>query len=60
MEYFGEPLQKIREQVESQFGFKVQVTRTEVGGFCADCQQGDLAVDPAEESAPSPVPASPA
>ena len=60
VEYFGEPLQKIREQVESQFGFKVQVSRTEVGGFCADCQQGDLAVDTAEESVPSRVPPSPA
>ncbi len=42
VEYFGDPLQEIKRQVEAQFGFKVHVARTEVGGYCADCQQGDL------------------
>ena len=37
-EYFGDPLRSLREQVESGFGFQILVTRTEVGGYCADCQ----------------------
>ena len=37
-EYFGDPLREMRAQVESQFGFKVTVARTELGGYCADCQ----------------------
>ncbi len=42
VEYFGEPLKQIRDQVESQFGFRVDVARTEIGGYCADCQQGEI------------------
>ncbi len=57
VEYFGEPLQQIRSQVESQFGFKVQVARTEIGGFCADCQQGDLAADEADGPSKASPPA---
>ena len=45
VEYFGEPLREIKRQVESQFGFKVDVARTELGGYCADCQQGDIGDD---------------
>lgn len=45
MEYFGNPLQQIKEQIEEQFGFKVEVARTEVGGYCADCRQGELSRD---------------
>ena len=37
-EFFGEPLQKLRKQVESHFGFQVVLARTEVGGYCAHCQ----------------------
>lgn len=37
-EFFGEPLQRLREQIESGFGFQILVNRTEVGGYCADCQ----------------------
>src|SRR3954463_9708472 len=37
-EFFGEPLQKLRRQVESHFGFQVVLARTEVGGYCAHCQ----------------------
>ena len=51
VEYFGDPLQQIRDQVESQFGFKVQVCRTEVGGYCADCQQGDLSAEVPDKAA---------
>jgi Fur family transcriptional regulator, ferric uptake regulator len=37
-EFFGEPLQKLRKQIESHFGFQILLTRTEVGGYCAHCQ----------------------
>lgn len=37
-EFFGEPLARIRRQVESTFGFQVLVARTEVGGYCSHCQ----------------------
>lgn len=38
-EFFGEPLQKLRKQVESHFGFQVLIQRTEVGGYCSHCQR---------------------
>ena len=37
-EFFGEPLQKIRRQVEQNLGFQILLTRTEIGGYCAHCQ----------------------
>lgn len=37
-EFFGEPIQSMRQQVESGFGFKIVVARTELGGYCPDCQ----------------------
>ena len=37
-EFFGEPLRQIRAQIESDFGFQILVTRTEIGGYCADCR----------------------
>ena len=37
-EFFGEPLQKMREQIESHFGFQIVLARTEVGGYCSHCQ----------------------
>ena len=37
-EYFGGPLQNMREQIEAQFGFQIIIARTEVGGYCAHCQ----------------------
>lgn len=37
-EYFGESLQKLRDQVQEHFGFQILVTRTEVGGYCPHCQ----------------------
>jgi Fur family ferric uptake transcriptional regulator len=37
-EFFGEPLQRLRRQVESMFGFQVILARTEVGGYCSHCQ----------------------
>lgn len=38
-EFFGEPLQKLRRQVEAHFGFQVVLARTEVGGYCSNCQR---------------------
>jgi Fur family transcriptional regulator, ferric uptake regulator len=37
-EFFGEPLHRLRKQIESHFGFQVLLARTEVGGYCAHCQ----------------------
>src|SRR5579864_2941002 len=37
-EFFGDPLQKLRKQIETHFGFEILLTRTEVGGYCAHCQ----------------------
>lgn len=37
-EFFGEPLQKLRRQIEAHLGFQILVCRTEIGGYCADCQ----------------------
>ncbi len=37
-EFFGEPLQRLRKQIESHFGFQILVARTEVGGYCQHCQ----------------------
>jgi Fur family ferric uptake transcriptional regulator len=37
-EYFGEPLAKIRTEVQSMFGFEIKLVRTEIGGYCAHCQ----------------------
>src|SRR5512145_301630 len=37
-EFFGDPLQRLRRQVESHFGFQIVIARTEIGGYCAHCQ----------------------
>ena len=37
-EFFGEPLQKMRKQIESHFGFQIVLARTEVGGYCSHCR----------------------
>jgi Fur family transcriptional regulator, ferric uptake regulator len=37
-EFFGEPLQKMRRQIESNLGFQIVTQRTEMGGYCPDCQ----------------------
>src|ERR1700692_845342 len=53
-EFFGDLLQKMREQIESHFGFKIVLARTEVGGYCAHCQvlRAKEIVDAAEEPRP--------
>src|SRR4051812_48622930 len=38
-EYFGEPLQNLKHQVEAMFGFQIVLQRTEVGGYCSHCQR---------------------
>jgi Fur family ferric uptake transcriptional regulator len=37
-EYFGEPLEVMKQQVARNFGFQIELARTEIGGYCADCQ----------------------
>ncbi len=37
-EFFGEPLQKLRRQIEADFGFQILLARTEIGGYCSHCQ----------------------
>lgn len=37
-EFFGEPLQHLRRQIETHFGFEIVLARTEVGGYCSHCQ----------------------
>jgi len=37
-EFFGEPLKRLKQQIEAHFGFQIVVARTEVGGYCANCQ----------------------
>lgn len=37
-EFFGEPLKRLKQQIETHFGFRIIVARTEVGGYCANCQ----------------------
>jgi len=31
-------LKKMREQIETHFGFEIVLSRTEVGGYCSHCQ----------------------
>ena len=37
-EFFGDLLQKMREQIETHFGFQIVLARTEVGGYCSHCR----------------------
>jgi Fur family ferric uptake transcriptional regulator len=51
-EFFGEPIQRIRRQVESSLGFQIVSARTEIGGYCPDCQSQraqEMAAAPAEK-----------
>jgi Fur family ferric uptake transcriptional regulator len=55
-EFFGEPLQRLRKQIETHFGFQILLARTEVGGYCAHCQTlRSREVEEARESEPEPV-----
>lgn len=53
-EFFGEPLKKMREQIESHFGFQIVLARTEVGGYCSHCQ-ALRAKEMTAEAEPEPV-----
>jgi Fur family ferric uptake transcriptional regulator len=48
-EFFGEPIQKMRRQIETNLGFQIVTARTEMGGYCPDCQR--LRVREAAETA---------
>jgi Fur family ferric uptake transcriptional regulator len=37
-EFFGDPLRRLRSQIETHLGFEVLLARTEVGGYCSHCQ----------------------
>lgn len=37
-EFFGEPLYRLRHQVEKNLGYEVLIARTEIGGYCSHCQ----------------------
>jgi len=37
-EFYGEPLHRLRRQIETHFDFQILVARTEVGGYCSHCQ----------------------
>ncbi len=37
-EYFGEPLTRLRKEIEENLGFQIVAARTEVGGYCSHCQ----------------------
>jgi len=41
-EFFGEPLMRLRRQVEQNLGFNVLIARTEIGGYCVNCQSQRL------------------
>jgi len=58
-EFFGEPLQRLRHQIEDHFGFQVLLARTEVGGYCSHCQslrarEMEQAARRAQEALPEP------
>ena len=58
-EFYGEPLHRLRKQIESHLGFQILVARTEVGGYCSHCQR--LRAQEMERAAAAPVaPPSPA
>jgi len=50
-EFFGAPIGAMKGQVETDFGFKVDVMRTEIGGVCADCQSTEQLQEGASDSA---------
>lgn len=38
-EYESQLYEELMRQIENDFGMQVTITRTEVGGYCADCRQ---------------------
>lgn len=41
-EFFGEPIRQMKQQIASNLGFRIEIARTEIGGYCADCQSMEL------------------
>ncbi|MDW8130867.1 MAG: Fur family transcriptional regulator [Bryobacterales bacterium] len=37
-EFYGDPLRRMRRQIENHLGFQVVVVRTEAGGYCSHCR----------------------
>ncbi len=56
-EFYGDPLRRLRREIESHFGFQIVVARTEVGGYCAHCQALRVR-ELTEAAAKAPLPAS--
>ena len=55
-EFYGEPLHRLRRQIETHFGFQILVARTEVGGYCSHCQVlRAREMEEAAAAAPSPL-----
>ena len=60
-EFFGDPLQRLRRQIEAHFGFQIVLARTEVGGYCSHCQVlRAREIEEARDQAVSAVPVKPA
>jgi len=56
-EFYGEPLHRLRRQIEVHFGFQILVARTEVGGYCSHCQAlRAREMADAAAAAPPPIP----
>jgi Fur family ferric uptake transcriptional regulator len=58
-EFFGDPLSRLRRQVEAHFGFQILIARTEVGGYCSHCQAlraREIEVARSAEPMPPPTP----
>jgi Fur family ferric uptake transcriptional regulator len=59
-EFFGEPLQRLRRQIEAHFGFQIVLARTEVGGYCSHCQVlRAREIEEAREQTPNGLPHAP-
>jgi Fur family transcriptional regulator, ferric uptake regulator len=41
-EFFGDPIKELKQQIESTLGFKIEIARNEIGGYCADCQSMEM------------------
>ncbi len=52
-EFFGDPIKQMKQDIESNLGFRIEIARTEIGGYCADCQSQELGqTDEAETTKP--------
>jgi len=44
-EFFGDPIKQMKQDIESNLGFRIEIARTEIGGYCADCQSQEMGQD---------------